>query len=387
MVLRVQPVPAPAAGRDWTYTIPGGFRFDLKAVQATLATPFATTTLADSSGNGLNLTIGGAGTHLNWARAGPYGGGTKNYALLGDQSGAGAGPQMFTVGSALFNTANMSIDALVNLATGADNLDSQVAVRQAGSTVQAALDFQPNSHDPADLRGDAGNVFFSLATGFLPRGGWHHVAVTADGTNWYAYLDGVLKATVAGHQPPAGGGPQYFIAAANGAFRGSIAAVAVYGATLSGGQIAAHAAATGSNAAYKAAVLADSPAGLWMLDDVGQMGSRLATLEITNGTTTIADYPGGAISNIAGSFTWTWASQAPGTAQSADATVNLVQIPDLILPAGYTVGTVTPDLGLADSWTNINIWWNDGQIGPVGPQGPYVYEGVSLVYHQDPGAP
>jgi hypothetical protein len=202
-----------------------------------------------------------------------------------------------------------------------------------------------------------------------------------DGTNCRTYKNGVQTATIPFGNPGTGTSPKPTMPGSqltDFTMLGNLAGVGVWPSALTTAQIAAHAAANSSAAAYQAAVLADSPQGLWMLNDTGNMGSRLATLEVTNGTTTIADFPGGAISNIAGSFTWTWASQAPGTFQSAGATVNLIQIPDLILPGGYTIGTVTPDLGLADSWTNVNIWWDDGTIGPPGT-GDFVYEGVLLL--------
>jgi hypothetical protein len=364
MVLRVQPVPAPAAGRDWSYTVPGQYQMDVKAVQATLLTPANITTALDSSGNGLNLAVTDASSRLTWAAPGPYGGGASNFALAATESLTLAAASLKTGNSALLGTNPQSIVALVNLGTFVDTGWSTIAMRQLAGTIQLALALLNNGHDPADLQGVFSGSFFTLANGLLPRNAWHQVGATVDGVDWRIYLDGVLKATVAGHQPAAATTPFFWCDSGFENVQNRIAAVAVFPATLTAGQMLAYVAAQGSNAAYKAALLADAPAALWMLDDTGNMGSRKAVLEVTNGTTTVADFPGGSISGVNGSFTWTWGSQTPGITQSADATVNLIQIPDLILPGGYTIGTVTPDLGLADSWTNINIWWDDGTIGP-----------------------
>jgi hypothetical protein len=47
-----------------------------------------------------------------------------------------------------------------------------------------------------------------------------------------------------------------------------MAGVGLYGTVLSAAQIAAHAAATSSPAAYKTAALLDNPIGLWLLDEL-----------------------------------------------------------------------------------------------------------------------
>jgi hypothetical protein len=378
-------VPNPAVGKEWKATVPGQWLYHITGITATLNTRTPVASSADSSGNGLNLVVTDPSNHLTWGAPGPYAGGASDYALAATAPGTGTSAQLHTGNSALLGTNPQSIVALCNLATGTDISDSAIALRQLGGNLDSAVEFQPNSADPANLRGVFGGFFFTLANAFLPRGAWHLVGATVDTVNWNVYLDGVLKNTVAGHQPSAADAPFFFVASGFGEFRGSIAAVAVFPVALTAAQQLAYVAAMGSNAAFKAALLADAPAGLWMLDNAPNQTTRTVSLQVTDGNVTTMLIPAPfAVANAAGAILYSWQPDLSSSAQTATGTTVTVATPPLILPAGYTIGTRTADLVATDQWSNITIWWDsdvmDSQAGGVNP---YAYPpGAHLIYEQ-----
>lgn len=362
MVLRVTAVPNPAAGADWQTIVPGQYTYRIVGITAQLSTAILPSTVADSSGNALTLTVINQGTRLTWGAAGPYAGGTNNYGLGGSQAAGPGLPQLFHTDDALMGVNPFTVDALVNLATGTDISFSTIFVRATGGTNEVDLFFNNNNANPADLRGDQGGSSFTLAAGLLPRGVWHHVAGTADGANWRVYLDGVLKATVAGHQPPNGTTPRFWVAAPNTAFRGTIAAVAAYPAALSAAQLLNHVGAMSTHDNYKAAVLADAPNGLWMLDELPTIQTRIVALQITDGSTLVGSYPAPfPVTAVPGPVTYSWQTNLASSAQTPNGATTTVAIPALVLPPGYTIGTRTLDLVGTDQWSNVNVWWDDGQ--------------------------
>jgi hypothetical protein len=388
MTLRTQQVPNPAVGTDWAFTVPGQWVMKILGVSATLTTTANPVTATDSTGNGHNATYSGVAQE-SWGAVGPFGG-SPNLAVAMANNNATAQNVATIAADAAFNISNLTLEAWVWIATG-----QLVSCRYL---VKAFVD--GSAHVQGYSLGDNGVVgarklvlqyngnTSQTSTGTFSRDAWHHVAVTSDGVNVIFYIDGVAAGTIATaaafnlatHTFAIGGPGEIGTATGLG---GRMASGAVWGSALSGAQIAAHfAAAATSAAAYKAAVLADTPIALWMLDATVTQTSRTATLTITDGTHTVGTYPGGTITGSASAFTWSWLTQAQNGGQTPNAQVNLVAIPALVLPAGYTIGTRTLDLVGTDQWSNITIWWDDSLSdlpGSGGGYGPYAYQNVLLI--------
>jgi hypothetical protein len=112
-------------------------------------------------------------------------------------------------------------------------------------------------------------------TSFSIAAGWHHLAATYSGTQdgWVFYLDGSATGTKASYS----GGSLGMVGSALHLGRYSttysavsIAAAAVYDTELSASSVSAHyeAGSVMTTSPYIGKVLADSPLGLWMLDEV-----------------------------------------------------------------------------------------------------------------------
>lgn len=380
MTLQVVTVPTPAAGTDWRYTVPAQWVLDVVAVQASLTTLANPTIAADSSGNGRDALYDNS-ADVQYGTDGPYTGGALDNAVQANLTNTG-----------LRRIAQRAQDTAWDTATMTAEFWAWKAAISAATDRALALDTNSGG-TPLErwcLRGSSGGVNWSLilTNGLsvtqwtVPIGAvttWNHIAVTWDGANWNVYKDGVNIATPAGTGPVLantnnflgiGGRANPAPPGING-WKGRLAGCAIYGAALPAANIAAHAAAFASNAAYKAAVLADTPLGLWMLDEVQVHGARQSVLEITDGTTALADYPGLANSSTGAAFTWCWTSNASSSVLSTDGTVNYVPIPDTVLPAGYTIGTNTPGLSSQDQWSNIKIWWDDARSTVAGARGSF----------------
>jgi hypothetical protein len=190
---------------------------------------------------------------------------------------------------------------------------------------------------------------------------WCQIAVSFDGAQWIGTKNGVGAAPVVGHLINAAWNHFQFCVGADlfgsQPFEGKLAAVSWYNATIASANFLNHwnAVAT-SAAAYKTAVLVDAPIAFWMLDEIQTHFQRTAILTLTDGTKTIASYPGFAPVQTSNLFTWTWSVDGSGAAQNPSQTVTIVPINPVTLPPGYTVGTSTLDLTQFDQWQNIVVW-------------------------------
>lgn len=394
MTLRVAQVPPPAAGQDWSYTIPGNYVEDVVGVAATLTTKLAVTTIPDETGNGHTATVI-AGNKSTLGAPGPYAGGANNFALFGNGDVTSHNAFAEAVAANVFNVANGTLECLVNVSTHNPALtdgNGWGALDNGATVVRVGYGSDRNSSaDPVPLALVSNGSFRTITSpGSLSRNAWHSIALTWDGTTFRLYIDGVAAGTHTGDMPIWSQG-QPFIGSQeiNNPVYGSQAACAFYGTTLTAGQIAAHFAALSSWTAYRTAVLADSPIAFWGLNTNPGGPSRTVALDITDGTHVVEEIPSGfASAGNVGTYAYSWQSQLGGNTQTPTQSTTTVAIPDLILPPGYTIGTRTLDIGATDQWSNISVWWNDTFQTGVGFQDRYEYPpGVHLVYRQAAGVP
>jgi hypothetical protein len=365
MAIRVVTVANPAVGHDWTYVVPGQWVADLVGVFASLRTTANPTAVVDSSGNGRDATVNGSwpGTFGN---PGPFAGGANN--LAPQNTTATLSPGAFcaarTNADVVLSTVAMSVDYWARMdAVNATGANWGLVSNNALGSANWEWDDFTGGGNPWDARYTLGTVGRFTVANIAAVGTWVHVGHSWDNVNWRTYVNGVLVDTTAGFGP-GGTSPAnmdlFGSRLQTSAPIGAMAGIAIYNATLTAGQFLAHATASGSAAAYAAAVNADTPVALWMMNELQSKTSRQANLTITDGTTTVATFPAGFSVTNAGVFNWSWQVLGPSSAQSVDGSTATVNIPDMILPAGYTVGVRTLDLAGTDQWSQITLWFDDG---------------------------
>lgn len=367
-------VPNPAAGADWTWTVPGEYQATLVSVTAQLAASAQPVSSADQSGNAHTLTYAPAMyTHETFGVTGPFGAGgglavdCGNFDSLSGND-LGSAPNS----GGVFDVATFTWEALVNCQnTGnvtqtlgcifdgsLNHFRCGIAIDRGGGIIRAIA----SAADIPSLGAGAGT------------GVWQHVAATYDGAQWVGYLNGVGHAAVVGHAPSLGitGFPLFVMGdgTSSQGVNGKIAAFAYYSGALAAANILNHANAVATSAAaYQAAVLVDTPLAFWMLNDVQTHFQRTAILTVSDGTTTVAQFPGFAPSQQSNLFTWTWSVDGSGANQTPSQGVTIVPITPTVLPPGYKVGTRTLDLTTFDQWQNIAVWADVSPSGAGGPGG------------------
>jgi hypothetical protein len=368
-------VPNPALGADWRWVVPGEYVARIVSVAATLTSNTPPATLADSSGNGWTLTVDQS-THVTFGTAGPFAGGAGNVAVTSD--GSSPPVQQQGIGHTAFDPSWIMPLFTAEAWVKADNNNSAFGYNIiVALTVNASNGWQMfyghTAGSPTSFRQQVPFQGASPANTLLTRNVWHHLAVSYDGANWNQYVDGALVLSQAVPNRNDGGSMRIELGGGNISplFSGQIGPCSVYNAVVGAARIAAHAAANADKATYKASVLTDTPKGFWLLDELQTTVQRTASLRMTDGTRTLALFPGFTATSTSGTFQWTWASASPGNAQNVNQTVTQVVIADETLQPGYTVGTSTPDLGIGDQWSNIVVWADvsDSGYGPGGPPG------------------
>lgn len=377
MSLYVIPVPAPPAGADWRYTVPGQYLEHVTGITATLnTTTFVPGTVEDVSGNGNN------GSTFPASIASDYVAG----ALTGDpglELGTGAAPFREVGFYPNENGATFSAGWTFSYWARNTQFNSQLdlAAYDAGAVPLFTLGASQTGNVSAFINATGAEADAGLV--FPLDGNWHMVTfVYHDATGRFSiYIDGVLKPLVI---DTAGGpvapptvdqltfGQQSFN---NPQSRGAVDEMFVVDAELSGATIAAIYATAPDFANYTAAVLAQSPGFYYHLDPFTLAGGgRQVTLEITDGTHDVADIPAGFPTVVGASlFGYSWQPNLNSSSQTPAGTVTTVAIPDLILPAGYTVGTRTLDLASSDQWSDIFVWWNTDVMDASTFHNPYLY--------------
>lgn len=384
MVVRVTNVPNPAAGHDWTFTIPGQWNVELLAVTATLVTTANPASAPDASGNSRPLTYTN-NVGVTYGVTGPFAG-TPNHAVNQSNAARGLGTAIGTrAASTDWNTATISVGGFVKFTSALT--EAMWEANQIIGGQQQGWRFDTDNSNPPKMELSAFHIGTIFLSNGVSVGAWHLVGCTYDGVTLTYYVDGAAAGSSAATftvaaiaEPMAIGGRSDL--QVNAELIGSMAGWFVNANVLAAGRWSTYYtdATTVGAAQYKADVLADAPLALWMMDDLQTQTSRTSTLTITDGTQQVGNYPGGTITGSAPSFQWTWSAQGSSLAQSPGAQVNLVAIPDLILPPGYTVGTRTLDLVSTDQWSNINVWFEDG-TGPGGqpPAGNLAYTNVRIM--------
>lgn len=388
-------IPQPAVGHDWAWVVPGQYDATILSVTAQLAATANPTTANDSSGNGNNATYGPA-TGVTYGVTGPFGAGGGLAVQMPDVGNQDRLATFPNSGGALDNAA-FTVEAIVWYDTNSDGhaIEYVLVDRIPFGANGWGAGFKPGVATAQPAGFDGSGTVFTIGSAFSSAA-WHHLAITQTGGTWTPYVDGVVGASAAGHA--IGAGPLLHAVAIAGdesgtgeCIHGKVAAVAYYPAVLAGANIVNHfnAIAT-SAAAYKTAVLTDSPSALWMLDEVQSHFQRTAILEVSDGTNTLQAFPGFAPSQQSSLFTWSWVANAANAAQSPAQDVTVVPITPVTLPPGYILETVTPDLTTLDQWKNIVVWADIADSGGGGTGGTganALYSDALLVPDYPNGAP
>lgn len=138
-------------------------------------------------------------------------------------------------------------------------------------------------------------------------------------------------------------------------------------------------------AAYNAAVMNRSPVIYYHLDDPVAGAGRQALLNITDATHRVLLVPTGfAAGPNPGTYAYSWQPRLAASSQTPDQLFTTVATPALVLPAGYSIGTNTPDLAPSDQWSNVAVWWDSNIMDAQAGLGAYLFPPpVHLVYHQE----
>lgn len=387
MTLRIVTVDDAVPGNDWKHAVPGKYLYDVTGITAVL-NGAANLQAMDASGNDNNgaYVIGSPGPLTN-----PFGqpGAVTGDAAIAYPVAANTAPRVsIATPTTMDFTGDFSIEWWSPNANPVTGSDWFVMKPTATSALFARV--QAGGVMRLDAILDVGGFSAVSAPGaFLTDGAWHHyvwsITPAAIATS-ALYRDGVSLPLTTVSLPGSIPATQFsfHIDTSESAGPDGMDEVAIYPAALSAGQVAAHYAARGDFAAYDAAVLADVPAIYYHLDEVGGPGGRQAALEITDGTNIVELVPTGyAVNTQVGTTTYSWQPRLQARARSSDGTLLTVPTPELHLPAGYTVGTLTPDLGPDDQWTGILIWWDDAYQTAQQAADSYLYApGAHLVYQQ-----
>lgn len=389
MTLYLATVPNPPAGQDWTYTVPGQYVEEIISVTATLNTTANPVTAIDASGSAHPMTYDATNLALSWGNVGPFAGSPNNAtrAALGFDRHHGWAT---TASNTAFNVTTLTIGAWVMVDGGTTSGNVIFSNGHLSNTLTlVGYEFGYNFNLGLLGLGWSLGGIASSAHG-ITSDVWHHVAVTADGVNVKFYIDGALDATVAGvvtgsvQSDPQMIGDQVPTSPVSQMWQGRMAGVFVNSTALSGATIAGIAANTNTSAQYKTAVNATSPLGLWMLDETVSTSGRTPSLRVTNGSATVGLYtPGIAPAGSGSPFTYSWLNNLSTNVQPPGSSTITAAIPDMILPAGYTIGTNTPDIQSTDQWSNIVIWWSSSYMDNVHNYQPFEYPpGACLEYKQ-----
>ena len=381
MTLYVEQLLDPLPGQDWQYTIPGRYLEDITTVTATLTTGHLANVLPDASGNGRNglyFPLSGAGFPTLVAGL-----------VAGDQARQWADAALANTGGAIVNGSGFDFTAPYSLewwfasvgaplpdgfVLGFDDGGAQYATVSVGNT--GILQYFRSAGIP--------NETHQTAAGAVPLDGLaHHIVITFDGITTLLYVDGALVPwaidTPAVALGPASWAVTLGFAPILGLRLHAITdELAIYAGALTAGQVAAHYAAGGAGfATYVLAIHADTPAMYYHLDDSNGTG-RTPGFTVTDGTSLVADIGTGFTAPALGpTFAYSWIVHAGDNVQTNSGRHTTVALPELILPAGYTIGTLTPDIQPGDQWSNVVVWWDD------------TYQEMTInldKYHYPPGA-
>lgn len=391
MALYTLQVPDPGPGEDWETTVPGQYLWGVKGITATLTTD-PHLVVVDASG------FGNDGTYPQPVRQSvppPFGqvGAIEGDAALKYQAGSVAVFAQQWAGPSLLGmdwSADFSLEFWL-LASG--SMGDFLVVHLPGPT-SVSVRRATASPQQMDLEINLG-PFNAPADALLADGQWHYYCWTyhpGSPPTVKFYRDGALHGPVTSVATP---GP---LPAVNTDIEGifpysapfpvGVDELAIYNQALGAGQVAAHYAARADFSTYFPAVLADAPRLYYHFDETGGVGGRQVCLTVTDGTRAVETIPTGLPELATGTtFQYSWQPSLQSRSESEGAGLISVPTGSLILPAGYTVGTETLDLGPDDQWSNIIIWWDSALQDVQFPGNPFSYPpGAHLVYHRRSGA-
>jgi hypothetical protein len=390
-MLYVVQLPDPPAGTDFQFVVPGNYLYDVTGITALLTTPNVPgfPNCPDVSGHGNDATYTAGGSTFVPGLV-PGNNAIKRNAGNGDQINT-THPiidvsQAFTYVEWIQLTAPLPND--MELGGYADSVTGHT-----GWTLTIPSGF-PNRFFVSGVHNMAGGAtIFETANGTVPYDGAPHmIAVTFDPAanpqNTF-YLDGAVLPWNVVDVPFVFNGPSAGWHWNVGDSPDITDEIAILPGALTGGQVAALYAAGGAFAGYNAAVMAAAPFVYYHLDGAGMPGTgRQPSLIVTDGTTELEAIPTGfpAVSTP-GPYEYAWQPNLRADTQSTDGTLTTVAIPELLLPAGYTVGVRTLDLQAGDQWSAVTLWWDSDYMNLVGEFSDYAYPPGAYYVYQQTGAP
>lgn len=392
MTLRTVAIPDPPAGSDWTTVVPGRYLYDVTGITATLTTPGGPgfPNSPDASGNANNATYSG-GTSTFVAGLVPGNDALKRVAGLGDQINA-AHP-IVDVTSPFTVVVWLELDAPV---AGDIHLAIYTTAPPAnliGWDLSIPAGF-PTRFFVSGARNVGGlSTVWETAAGTVPYDSAPHMlAVTFDpgaSPQNNLYLDGVLIPWDVTDLPFVSDGPSDrwgFNITDSPLITDEIA---IFPGALTGGQVATLYAAGATFATYEPAVLALLPFVYYHLDGAAIAIPRQVTLVVATSTGLVEDVPSGfPLATGPGPYNYSWQPNLPASSQTPDGALTTIALPRILIPAGYTIGTDTLDIGPSDQWSNITLWWDDTAMLSSAELNPYAYPpSIKLVYRQEGAMP
>ena len=386
MTLHTVRVPQPAAGHDWKYQIPGIYLERITGITAQLTTfGGAVTVMRDSSGNGND----GQYVNLQGPSKPPI---FVPGLVAGDNALQSADP-----GPSFRTSAFVSVDLVDCSADFTVAWWDIITADMAGANI-AAWDFDVNATgqdvQAQYVPGPAG--FFEIDAGFMhhwqtangtaPADGlphFHVVVFTHTGPTFTYYVDGAVVPWSTTGTAVNNTSADFFDIGAN-VIPQTIDEFVTIRSALSAGQVSAlYTAGLAGFGSWVPAVLAFSPTGFYHLDDVAAGTGRTPGLEVTDGTHTVERIPDGfTAQSTGGPYLFSWLPGLSGSTRDPSGLTTTVDVPDLLLPGGYTVGTRTPDIQPTDQWSAVVVWWDDSvQQGTIGFD-PYAFPGGILLRYQ-----
>lgn len=374
MPLYVETLPDPVVGTDFTFVVPGQYVWDVLTVTAELEprSNVVSGFMLDQSGNGRTGNYG-------------FGGNTSGLTFIPGLVDGGLGVQSVTqwVGQVSLTDDPFAGDYTVGFwrrhDVGLNNYTALVA--RAGGAITVRCNGNPPGFRAAFHMGrdpdgiNPGDWFFGSDP--IPAGGhsyvWTYVAATGTGS---FYLDGALYGS---QSFP----PHAMTRTTDSLEWGVVGATTtetydelfLFDRALSAGEISdLYATTVDGWDVYSSAVLALAPFAYWPLEDAPLDGGRQVALEVTDGTRPLLDVaPTFGVSGTISTYTYTWQTWLSSGGGNPPLTLQSIALPQLILPAGYTIGSRTLDLSPVDQWRSVVLWWDSDMQDQRAGSDPFVY--------------
>jgi hypothetical protein len=388
VVLYVVTLPDPPAGTDFRFTVPGRYLYDVTGITAELTTSGTSgLVMVDASGNGNDgdYTPFGSPPGAMTYEPGLVSGNLAIRGALADGTPRGGATARHPI---LDFTVDYTFVWWQSCGAVLDGVGvGPVQFIEAGSSGIVTVTTTPGPAGWIEINVRFGSSWLT-GLGTVPDDDLPHMlALTYNvgSDTMTVYVDGVaIPWATTGTQT--GASPCFELIIGFNESPEIFDEYAFFQAELAGGDVAAlYAAGLAGFATWNPAVLALTPVAFYHMDGLTAGAGRQPSLIITNGTTELEAIPTGfpAVSTP-GPYRYAWQPALNADSQSSDGTLTTVALPQLLLPAGYTVGARTLDLTGTDQWSNVALWWDDAYMSTAASVTPYVYPpGVRLVYEQN----